>query len=82
MSEPRTFDLSDKEERNRLIREVAGYMKVSLHHGTDERGRTLAAWAMADLWRGIERGEYAVVRVTKKAPAPFVFDDEIEVQSN
>ncbi len=76
MIEPRPYDLDDKSERDRLIREVEGYMNVSLLEGTDRQGRRYAAYAMLELWRGIERGEFAVVKIVKKAAPPFVFDDE------
>jgi hypothetical protein len=35
---PRTFDLSDPNERERLLRETVGYAKVGLKYGTDSEG--------------------------------------------
>lgn len=43
---PRSYDLSLQEDRDRLLRETAGYAKVSLHHGTDDDGRRYASEAL------------------------------------
>lgn len=44
---PRPFDLSDAAELDRLLRETAGYARVSLHHGTDRPGREFASDALS-----------------------------------
>jgi hypothetical protein len=43
---PRTYDLTDPDECGRLLRETAGYAKVSLHYGTDNEGRRYASEAL------------------------------------
>lgn len=43
---PRQFDLTDEDERERLLRETVEYAKVSLHYGTDDEGRRLAYGAL------------------------------------
>lgn len=47
-TDPRPFDLDNPEERARLLREVAGYLKVSafFHEGTDKAGREYAGEAL------------------------------------
>jgi len=50
MAEPRAYDLSDSTEIQRLLREVEGYMRTSLCHGTDTSGRGFALDAQ---WRDI-----------------------------
>ena len=51
-SRPRSYDLSDEAERERLLREVVGHMRVSLFHGTgDYEGRKYAYDALARAFR-------------------------------
>lgn len=75
---PKPFDLYDIEERKRLIRELAGYMKVSLFYGKEEVGLRYASDAVQRLHEGIEAGDFAIVRLIEKAPLPFVFDERDE----
>ena len=46
MNEPRPYDLTKQAEVNRLIRELRGYMHVSIGHGTDIEGRQHALTAL------------------------------------
>ena len=48
---PRPYDLSNPDEHTRLMRELEGYMRVSLHysHGTDHEGRRFAYEALRAL---------------------------------
>ena len=48
---PRPYDLSDPAEVARLLREVVGYMRTSLHHGTDTDGRRHALTALQQIER-------------------------------
>lgn len=48
---PRTFDLSDPNERERLLRETVGYAKVGLKYGTDSEGRRYAFAALERAFR-------------------------------
>jgi hypothetical protein len=50
---PRSYDLTNPEERNRLLRELAGYVRVSAfyHEGTDREGREYAAMALLQALR-------------------------------
>jgi len=51
---PRPYDINDPHEMFRLYRELYGYMKVSLHDGTDLTGRRHALDALRDLRRKAE----------------------------
>lgn len=46
MSEPKEYDLTNKDELTRLLREVESYMRVSLNYGTDREGRKFALQAL------------------------------------
>ncbi len=46
MNRPRPYDLSKQREVNRLVRELRGYMQVSIDHGTDTEGRQHALDAL------------------------------------
>lgn len=46
---PRPYDIDDPAELKRLIRELRGYMHVSLKHGTDWSGRRFALDALNKL---------------------------------
>jgi hypothetical protein len=50
---PRTYDLTDPAEQQRLFRELRGYMSTCLkqHHGTDAEGRLFAANALKEILR-------------------------------
>lgn len=50
---PRSFDLSNPDERDRLLRETIGYARVSLHgrDGTDWEGRRYACEALERAFR-------------------------------
>ncbi len=39
---PRPYNLANADDRARLLRETLGYARVSLHHGTDTKGRRYA----------------------------------------
>jgi hypothetical protein len=43
---PRSYDLSDPAERERLLRETVGYAMVGLKYGTDTEGRRYAYEAL------------------------------------
>lgn len=45
---PRAFDIGNPAERDRLMRETLGYAAVSLHYGTDLRGRVFACDALRE----------------------------------
>ena len=49
---PRAYDLSNPDEVARLLREVTGYMQVSLRQGTDFDGRRFALDALKQLQAG------------------------------
>ncbi len=46
MDNPRPYDLTKQAEVNRLIRELRGYMQVSIRDGTDTEGRQHALSAL------------------------------------
>lgn len=54
-TKPRSFDMNDEAERERLLRETVGYARVSLHKkdGTDLEGRE---WAYIALRNAIANG--------------------------
>lgn len=49
MSAPRPYELEKPEEVERLLRETASYLRVSLNHGTDTEGRRHALTALGEL---------------------------------
>lgn len=49
MSKPTKYDLENPEEVKRLIRELRGYMQVSLNNGTDYDGRKFALEALDEI---------------------------------
>lgn len=49
MSAPRPYDLSNREEVERLFHELRGYMRVSIKDGTDTEGRAHAYAALCEL---------------------------------
>jgi hypothetical protein len=61
---PQAYDLTQKAEFLRLMREAAGYLMTcrSDHHGTDREGRNFAIAALKEL---AESG--AELRITKTA---------------
>jgi hypothetical protein len=48
---PRSYDLSDPVERERLLRETVGYARVGLKYGTDTEGRRYAFGALERAFR-------------------------------
>ena len=60
---PRPYDLDNPDEVARLMRELEGYMRVSLHysHGTDHEGRRFAYEALRSL---------NIKAKAKRAPVP------------
>ena len=68
MAKPKEYDISDPAEIRRLHRELAGYMSVSLKHGTDEIGRLFAYRALLQL--------------NKKALADAVLNNEAKQATN
>lgn len=46
MNEPKPYDIENLSDIKRLIRELRGYMKVSLQDGTDRTGRKYALEAL------------------------------------
>jgi len=48
---PRSYDLSDPAERERLLRETVGYARVGLKYGTDTEGRRYAFEALERAFR-------------------------------
>lgn len=54
--EPRPYDLKSHAEFRRLLRELAGYMRVSLEDGTDYTGRLFALAALKELIAREEQG--------------------------
>lgn len=59
---PRTYDITNTEELERLLHETIGYAQVSLHNrdGTDWEGRQYAV----DALRRAFKAGYRLVRVT------------------
>lgn len=49
MTAPMPYDLTDPKELQRLYRELLGYMKISVHDGTDRKGREYALRALEEL---------------------------------
>jgi hypothetical protein len=54
---PRPYDLANPAEVQRLLGEVIGYMRTSLRHGTDTKGRQFAL----DALRQMERAGWVLV---------------------
>ena len=65
--EPRSYNLDDPKEIRRLHRELAGYMRVSLAHGTDTEGRAHAYAALCEL----VRREETAARAERDAEIPI-----------
>lgn len=55
---PKPFDLADPKERERLLFEVTGYLRVSRNDGTDIDGRRYALEALEEIGKLVRAGAY------------------------